>query len=104
MVTKLAIQHLLHGQPTTLSSLDEDLIAPWYLWLNRREKETDYEQLDALGFNVDGMHILRWYGIKMERNPDCPICGNFLDSLIQLEGFDITEEDEAAFACYEDKG
>ena len=102
MVTKLAIQQLLQGHPTTLSSLEDDLIAPWYIWLNRREVGTDYEQLGRLGFNVDGMRILRWYGINMERNPDCPICGNFLGSITQQEGFEITEEDEAVFACCEE--
>jgi molybdopterin/thiamine biosynthesis adenylyltransferase len=35
MVVKLALQILLEGIPSTLHSLDEDLIAPWYLWLSR---------------------------------------------------------------------
>jgi hypothetical protein len=34
MVTKLAIQELVKGTVTTLRSLDDDLVAPWYLWLN----------------------------------------------------------------------
>jgi len=76
MVTKLAIQHLLKDKETTLRSLDDDLKASFYLWLNRREKGTQYENLHPLEFNVDGMHILRWYGIDIKRHPDCPVCGN----------------------------
>lgn len=76
MVVKLTIQELLKETDTTLRSLDDDLVAPFYIWLNRREKGTQYENLEPLEFNVDGMHILRWYGIDIERHPDCPVCGN----------------------------
>ena len=74
---KLAIQELLQGTQTTLRSLDADLTASWYLWLNRREAGTPYENLEPLGCNIDGLHILRWYGIKIERHPGCPVCGDF---------------------------
>jgi molybdopterin/thiamine biosynthesis adenylyltransferase len=77
MVVKLALNQLLKGRQTTLDSLDEDLVAPWYLWLNRREKGTTYENLNPLEYNVDGMSILRWYGIDLRRNENCPVCGNF---------------------------
>ena len=77
MVVKLALNELLKGRQTSLDSLDEDLVAPWYIWLNRREKETPYENLNPLEYNVDGMHILRWYGIDLRRHEDCPVCGSF---------------------------
>jgi molybdopterin/thiamine biosynthesis adenylyltransferase len=77
MVAKLIIQELLKDTKTTLRSLDDDLVAPWYLWLNRREIDTQYESLEPLEFNVDGMHVLRWYGVAIERHPGCPVCGNF---------------------------
>lgn len=102
MVVKLAIQHLIQGHPTTLSSLDEDLVAPWYLWLNRREKETDYAKLEPLEFNVDGMHVLRWYGIDLERNDACPCCGDFVRLAAQQEGLEVTSEDTAAYATSEE--
>lgn len=74
MCLKLCINELLKGKPTTMRSLDEDLIAPWYIYLNRREGP--YEELKPLGFNVgDGMHILAWYGIDLKPNPGCPVCG-----------------------------
>ena len=85
MVVKLAIQELLKGTQTSLRSLDEDLVAPWYIWLNRREKGTQYEKLDPLEFNVAGMRILRWYGIDFKRNEACPTCGNFEQQLTMEE-------------------
>jgi hypothetical protein len=75
MVVKLVIQELLKGTETTLASLNDDLVAPLFLWLNRRESGTLYEKLKPLEFNISGMHILRWYGMAMERHPECPVCG-----------------------------
>lgn len=75
MVTKLVIQELLKGAETTFASLFDDLVAPLFIWLNRRESGTQYEKLKPLEFNISGMHILRWYGIAMERHPKCPVCG-----------------------------
>jgi len=76
MSVKLIIQELLKSnQTTTLRSLDEDLIAPWYLWLNRRENGTPYENLKPLGYDINGLKILRWYGIEINRDPHCPVCG-----------------------------
>jgi len=77
MVVKLALNELLKERQTSLDSLDEDLVAPWYIWLNRREKETPYENLNPLEYNVDGMTILRWYGIDLRRHDNCPVCGSF---------------------------
>lgn len=81
MTAKIVIQELLKNTETTIRSLDEDLCAPWYLWLNRREKGTQYEILEPMEFNVGGMHILRWYGIDLKRHPGCPVCGDFLGEI-----------------------
>ncbi len=77
MMIKLAIQELLQGRQTTLGSLNEDLSASWYLWLNRREIGSQFENLKPLKNKVDGMHVLRWYGIDIQRHPGCPVCGDF---------------------------
>ena len=98
MVVKLILQELLKGKDTTLRSLDEDLVAPWYLWLNRREAETQYADLEPLEFSTDGLKILRWYGVDFERNAHCPACGDFEKSIAEAEGFEITPEDVARFA------
>lgn len=75
LMAKLAVQELLSGRQTSLSSLDEDLVAPLYLWLNRREADTGYEGWAPMGIGVDETSVLRWYGIGLSRAEDCPACG-----------------------------
>jgi molybdopterin/thiamine biosynthesis adenylyltransferase len=98
MVVKLALMVLLKTRPTTLRSLEEDLVAPWFLWLNRREIETEYEKLLPLGCHQNGMHILRWYGINLRRRPDCPCCGDFVGAACTEAGIQIGEQDVREFA------
>ncbi|RJR23285.1 MAG: ThiF family adenylyltransferase [Desulfobacteraceae bacterium] len=86
MVVKLAIQELLKGKKSTLESLDYDLVAPAFLYLNRRETGTQFEKLEPLEYNTDGMHILRWYGIEIERDPACPACGDFEKHMAEKYG------------------
>lgn len=90
MVVKLAIQELLKDQETTLQSLDEDLVAPWFIWLNRREQNTQYESLAPLEYNVNGMHVLRWYGIAVEPHPACPVCGDFIGEQAKLHQLNLS--------------
>ncbi len=91
MAAKLAIQELLQGRETTLRSLDEDLSAAWYLWVNRREADSPYGQLDPLGCHVDGMRILRWYGVHAPPDPECPACGEFGEALARREGVELSD-------------
>jgi molybdopterin/thiamine biosynthesis adenylyltransferase len=77
MVAKLALNELLAGRDTTLASLERDLSAPWYLWINRPEPGTPYAAWPPLSDSSDEMTILRWYGIYFERESACPVCGNF---------------------------
>jgi len=87
MTAKLLVTELLKNKPTTMRSLEEDLIAPWWMYLNRREAGTEFEQLESLGFNVgDGPHILSWWGIDLERNPACPTCGDFRGEMAKRHG------------------
>ena len=91
MMTKLVIQYLLRGKETTLRSLDEDLEASLYLWLNRRDPGTPFAGLEPLGFEMGGMRILRWYGVPLERRPDCPVCGDFVGRTAERYGIDRRE-------------
>jgi molybdopterin/thiamine biosynthesis adenylyltransferase len=97
MVTKLVVQELLKGRPTTLRSLDEDLVAPFYLWLNRRDADSPFAALEPMGFEVNGMRILRWYGVPLERDPECSVCGDLIGSVTKKEGVEIREEDLTEF-------
>ena len=85
MVVKLLIQELLKDTQTTLRSLDEDLVAPMYLWLNRRDADSQFANIEPLEFNFNTFSILRWYGVDVKPHPECPVCGNFNKFLTELE-------------------
>ena len=94
MTAKLVTTHLLKGKPTTMRSLEEDLTAPWYMYLNRREAGTDFERLEPLGFKVgDAPHILSWWGIDLKRNPACPVCGDYVGEMAKRYGIPRGEGD-----------
>jgi len=76
MVTKLVIQYLLQGKTTTLRSLDDDLIAPLYVWWNRREPGTPSGGFKPMGYDAGDLAVLRWYGLPAQRVPTCPCCGD----------------------------
>jgi len=78
LVARLVILELLSDQTSTLDSLYQDMIAPLYLWLNRREAGTGYESWSPMETGVDQPSVLRWYGIELERNPGCSVCGEKL--------------------------
>jgi len=77
MCAKLGILELLRGSETTLSPLYDDLTSSWYMWLNRREKGTQWEALPALDSGDADFRIMAWYGVRAERNKACPTCGEF---------------------------
>jgi molybdopterin/thiamine biosynthesis adenylyltransferase len=73
-VTKLALLELVGDRSPTFLSLRKDLVAPLYQWVNRREADSPYADLVPLGNSVDGLTILRWYGILLPRRDDCVAC------------------------------
>jgi molybdopterin/thiamine biosynthesis adenylyltransferase len=90
LAAKLALQQLMQDRETTLSSLDDDLKMHWYIWLNRREQGTPFESFDPLVNTVDGMRILRWYGVELAPDPECPTCGNaFASALARQSGVEL---------------
>lgn len=90
LVAKLTVQELLSGTPTTLDSLDEDLVAPLYLWLNRREPGTEYADWPPLATGVDEMSVLRWYGIELPRDEACSTCGSTAVEGVPADAIDLS--------------
>lgn len=95
-VVKLATLDLL-GADTTFAHLREELVTPLFLWLNRREPGTDYEHLVPFENNVDGMSVLRWYGIYLPRNEHCPACGAYEDAVLGKLDIEVQPDDVAEF-------
>lgn len=78
-IVKLAILELLKDCQHTMQSLYEDMTESLYFWFNRREKGTQWENvLSPMEFRTDTMSILRWYGVRTQRNEKCPACGAYL--------------------------
>ena len=73
LMVKLALVELSNDSQTGIRSLAEDLVADFYIWANRRENI--YESWSKLEYNYDKPTILRWYGARVDRDPDCMVCG-----------------------------
>lgn len=93
MVSKLALMELLKGKESTLHMLDRDFTAPWYFWVNRPEPNTEYATIEPLSDSADGLTILRWYGVHLEKDLACPTCGDFEAALRKQYG--LVEGDKA---------
>jgi len=74
LMAKLALLELTAGRSPAFAALGQDLVAPLYQWINRRETDTDYADLAPLATTVDQMTVLRWYGIMLPRLEDCAAC------------------------------
>jgi len=94
LVAKLALLELLAGEASSLNILQKDFDAPWYLWLNRPEPGTQYASLPPLSESSDEMTIHRWYGVYLEREPECSVCGDFLAALASHYGVDLASMDD----------
>jgi molybdopterin/thiamine biosynthesis adenylyltransferase len=73
MMVKLALVELSHGLESGISSLEDDLVADFYIWANRRDRV--YSKFEPMGFRYDRPSILRWYGARVQKDPSCPVCG-----------------------------
>ncbi len=73
MMTKMALVELSRGIQTGISTVDEDLASDFYVWANRREEA--YANWPRMGFKWTHPSILRWYGARVDRDPDCMVCG-----------------------------
>jgi molybdopterin/thiamine biosynthesis adenylyltransferase len=73
MIVKLTLLELSRGLNTGLSSLEEDLVADYYIWANRREKK--YKNWEKLAHKANQLSILRWYGVRVPKDAGCLTCG-----------------------------
>lgn len=91
LLAKLALIELVADTSSTLNSLKRDFDAPWYLWINRVEPGTQYNDLPPLSESTDEMTICRWYGVYFDRDEQCPICGDFLAGFAAAYGIDPSQ-------------
>ncbi|MEH2191959.1 MAG: ThiF family adenylyltransferase [Nostoc sp.] len=85
MIVKLALLELSRGKESGIKSLEEDLIADFYIWANRRDNT--YENWPKMEYGSKTPSILRWYGARWERNLSCVVCGETQDAKNADDGF-----------------
>ncbi|GAA3685646.1 hypothetical protein GCM10022224_058030 [Nonomuraea antimicrobica] len=72
-MVKLSLVELLGQESPAFRGLSQDLVAPLYQWVNRREAA--HAGLAPMGVSVDELSVLRWYGVLLPRLDDCAGCG-----------------------------
>lgn len=77
MVVKLALIELSKGLNSGITSLEEDLTADYYFWVNRRENK--YKQLPKMEYFANKISVLRWYGVRTKKNHECLVCNTNID-------------------------
>lgn len=73
MMVKLALTELSRGTDAGISSLEEELRQNYFMWANRRERQ--YVRWGAFANPQRLPTIMKWYGMDVERNPGCGLCG-----------------------------
>lgn len=97
MIAKLALVELSRGAQSGITSLEEEFKQNYYLWANRRERHyINWGSFD----NPNGLPtIMRWYGVDIEREDNCALCGSkvrldlgneYAETLKQIGGMPIT--------------
>jgi molybdopterin/thiamine biosynthesis adenylyltransferase len=75
LMAKLALTELLRGRTRRFDMLSEDLVAPAFFWLSRREPGTNYEYWPPLRDSAgEGPRILQWLGRWFEKDEQCSVC------------------------------
>lgn len=87
MMVKLALVELSRGTASGISSLEKEFVYDYYMWANRRERH--YANWAAMPGAGNKPTIMRWYGARIEKNPDCIVCSNNRKTL------DVGEDIEA---------
>ena len=74
MMVKLALVELSRGAESGIKSLEEEFVDPFYIWVNRRERT--YGNWGCFANPGQMPTIMRWYGVELERDEGCALCGS----------------------------
>ena len=94
MVVKLALVELSRGTESGISSLEKELVFPAYLWVNRRERH--FLRFASFADPGNRPTIMRWYGIRMQKDENCVLCGKAHDFVVEqklLDDMGVTLDD-----------
>lgn len=76
MMVKLALVELSRGTKSGITSLEDEFTAPYYLWVNRRERK--YTNWGSFANPGQMPTIMRWYGVEVDRDNECALCGTHI--------------------------
>lgn len=92
LMVKLVLVELSKGKDSGISSLEDELTYDYYIWANRRDRHyANWKPFQAAGQEPT---ILKWYGVRVEKDPNCPLCGERInieageDRIEGLEGIE----------------
>ena len=74
MMVKLALVELSRGAESGITSLEDEFPFAYYMWANRRER--NYTNWASFANPGHMPTIMRWYGVELDRDNGCAICGN----------------------------
>ena len=76
LMVKLALMELSRGKESGISCLEDELVYDYYMWANRRERRhANWAPLPNAGNRPT---ILRWYGAKIKKVDNCPLCSKHI--------------------------
>ena len=100
MMVKISLMELSRGANSGIKCLESELIYDYYMWANRRERR--HASWAPLPNAPNRPTILRWYGARIPKDDQCPLCSKKNIALEageefekglgdNLEGVDINE-------------
>ena len=76
LMVKLTLMELSRGKESGISCLEDELVYDYYMWANRRERRhANWAPLPNAGNRPT---ILRWYGAKIKKVENCPLCSKHI--------------------------
>lgn len=76
LMVKLTLVELSRGKDSGISCLEDELVYDYYMWANRRERRhANWAPLPNAGNRPT---ILRWYGAKIKKVENCPLCSKHI--------------------------
>ena len=72
MMVKLTLMELSRGAQSGITCLENELVYDYYMWANRRERRhRNWAAMPGAGAQPT---IMRWYGVRVNRNESCSLC------------------------------
>ena len=72
MMVKLSLMELSRGANSGIKCLESELVYDYYMWANRRERR--HASWAPLPNAANRPTILRWYGARIPKDDQCPLC------------------------------